>query len=140
MIQPNSSGAKIPLKLNPVEAMPMARPAAPAGAASRTSMSREGAITPLRNPADAISAVSSSGGNVTIAITSTIAAHQRDDAKIADAGVGQAEQHEEDRQHDDGGRHDALPRRLSAVGLAIGGAGIGQPHRDHQQRHGRSNR
>ena len=74
MIQPNSSGLKMPLRLNPVETIPKARPAAPAGAALRTSMSREGAITPPRKPATAIAAVNSSDGNVTVAMTSTMAA------------------------------------------------------------------
>src|SRR6185437_16064221 len=74
MIQPNSSGLMMPPMLNPVETMPKARPAAPAGAALRTSMSREGAITPPRNPAPAIAAVSSSDGSATAAISSTIAA------------------------------------------------------------------
>ena len=41
--------------------MPKARPAAPAGAALRTSMSREGAITPPRKPAVAIAAVKQDG-------------------------------------------------------------------------------
>src|SRR5205085_11758210 len=35
----NNSGLAMPLKLKPVETMPKARPAAPAGAAPRTSMS-----------------------------------------------------------------------------------------------------
>ena len=123
--------------------MPNARPAAPGGAALRTSMSREGAITPPRNPASPIAAVSTIAGRPTSAITSTIAAliakhagghlavavgavgeiaagkhargagaekrrqrdigrrernaiaaHQRHHAEIADAGIGQAEQHE----------------------------------------------
>ena len=54
MIQPNNSGLMMPPMLKPVETMPKARPAAPAGAAARTSMSREGAITPLRKPATVI--------------------------------------------------------------------------------------
>src|SRR6266699_4741158 len=74
MIQPNSSGLTMPPRLKPVETMPNARPAAPAGAASRTSMSREGAITPPRNPASAIAAVSTSEGKVTVAMTNTTAA------------------------------------------------------------------
>src|SRR5450631_3427472 len=74
MIQPNSSGLKMPLRLNPVETMPKARPAAPTGAALRTSMSREGAITPPRNPAVAIATISSSVGSVTVAMTRTVAA------------------------------------------------------------------
>ena len=37
-------------------------------------MSREGAITPPRKPAAVIAAVSKTAGNVTVAITSTIAA------------------------------------------------------------------
>ena len=62
MIQPNSSGLTMPPMLKPVETMPKARPAAPAGAALRTSISRDGAITPPRNPAAAIAAVNSSAG------------------------------------------------------------------------------
>src|SRR5688572_18747742 len=54
MIQPNSSGETMPLILKPVETMPKARPAAPGGADLRTSMSREGAITPPRKPATVI--------------------------------------------------------------------------------------
>src|SRR4030088_600240 len=74
MIQPNSSGLTMPPRLKPVETMPNARPAAPAGAALRTSISREGAITPPRNPADAIAAVNSSDGNVMVAMINTMAA------------------------------------------------------------------
>ena len=54
--------------------MAQARPAAPAGAAFRTSMSRDGAITPPRKPAAVIAAVSQIAGSVTVAITSTMAA------------------------------------------------------------------
>src|SRR6476661_5837097 len=74
MIQPNSSGLTMPPRLKPVETMPKARPAAPDGAALRTSISREGAITPPRNPAAAIAAVSNSDGNAIVAMTSTMAA------------------------------------------------------------------
>src|SRR4051794_41971282 len=63
MIQPNSSGLMMPPILKPVETMPKARPAAPGGTALRTSMSREGAITPPRNPALPIAMGSSSGGD-----------------------------------------------------------------------------
>ena len=66
MIQPNSSGLMMPPKLKPVETMPKARPAAPAGAALRTSMSRDGAITPPRKPATVIAAISRIAGNVTM--------------------------------------------------------------------------
>ena len=69
MIQPNNSGLRMPLKLKPVETMPKARPAAPAGAALRTSMSREGAITPPRNPASPIAAVSTADGRLIVAMT-----------------------------------------------------------------------
>ena len=63
MIQPNSSGLMMPPILKPVETMPKARPAAPAGAALRTSISREGAITPPRNPADAMAASAEATAN-----------------------------------------------------------------------------
>ena len=69
MIQPNNSGLRMPLKLKPVETMPNARPAAPAGAALRTSMSREGAMTPPRNPASPIAAVSTADGRLIVAMT-----------------------------------------------------------------------
>src|SRR6267154_2006819 len=59
MIQPNSSGLMMPPRLKPVETMPKARPAAPGGAALRTSMSRDGAITPPKNPAAPIAAINS---------------------------------------------------------------------------------
>src|SRR6478735_4387715 len=136
MIQPNNNGLKMPLKLKPVETMPKARPAAPGGAALRTSMSREGAITPPRNPAIPIAAeaggcdLSMAGGavgeiaagqharstcaekrgqrDVRCRESDAVARHQRDHAEIADAGIRQAEQHEEQRQHDDCRRHDAL--------------------------------
>ena len=74
MIQPNSSGLTMPPRLKPVVTMPNARPAAPAGAASRTSISREGAITPPRNPAAAIAAVKISDGSAIAAMTNTMAA------------------------------------------------------------------
>jgi len=64
----------MPERLKPVETMPKARPAAPGGAALRTSMSRDGAITPPRNPAIAIMAVSSGDGSAIVAMISTIAA------------------------------------------------------------------
>ena len=69
MIQPYSSGLRMPLKLKPVETMPKARPAVPAGAALRTSMSRDGAMTPPRNPASPRAAVSTAVGRLTVAIT-----------------------------------------------------------------------
>ena len=69
MIQPNSSGEMMPLMLKPVETMPKARPAAPGGADLRTSMSREGAITPPRKPATVIMAISSTGCGVSKAIS-----------------------------------------------------------------------
>ena len=62
-------GSTIPEKLKPVETMAKARPAAPGGAALRTSMSREGAITPPRKPAIVITAVSGIAGNVTNAMS-----------------------------------------------------------------------
>src|SRR2546429_3869136 len=74
MIQPNSSGLTIPPRVKPVVTIPNARPAAPGGAASRTSMSREGAITPPRNPAVVIAAISSSEGKLIAAMTNTMAA------------------------------------------------------------------
>src|SRR6185437_12454043 len=74
MIQPNNSGLTMPPRLKPVETMPKARPAAPAGAALRTSISRDGAITPPRNPAAVIAAINSSDGKVIVAITSTTTA------------------------------------------------------------------
>src|SRR5580658_828667 len=74
MIQPNSSGLTMPPRLKPVETMPKARPAAPGGAALRTSISREGAITPPRKPAVAIAVVNNSDGNVSVAMTCTTAA------------------------------------------------------------------
>ena len=52
----------MPPRLKPVETMANARPAAPGGAALRTSMSREGAITPPRKPASPIAAVSTISG------------------------------------------------------------------------------
>ena len=66
MIQPNSNGLRMPLKLKPVETMPKARPAAPGGAALRTSMSRDGAMTPPRKPAAPIAAVSTTDGSVVV--------------------------------------------------------------------------
>ena len=51
MIQPNSIGPIIPPVLRPIDTIPNARPTAPAGAAARTSMSRDGMIIPERNPA-----------------------------------------------------------------------------------------
>src|ERR1700761_3405428 len=51
MIQPPSMGPIVPPILNPVVTIPNTRPDAPGGAAARTSMSREGAIMPDRNPA-----------------------------------------------------------------------------------------
>ena len=74
IIQPNSRGLNMPLKLNPVETMPKARPAAPSGAALRTSMSRDGAIIPPRKPAVAMVIVSNAGGSATNAINSKTAA------------------------------------------------------------------
>src|SRR3984885_13048709 len=74
MIQPNSNGLMTPPILKPVETMPNARPAAPGGAALRTIMSREGAITQPRNAATANAAVSSNGGRVTAATINRITA------------------------------------------------------------------
>ena len=74
MTQPNSSGLTIPPRLNPVETMPNARPAAPAGAALSTSISRDGAMTPPRNPAVPIATISSGNGKLTAAMTDTITA------------------------------------------------------------------
>jgi len=74
MIQPNNSGLMMPPMLKPVDTMPKARPAVPDGAAFRTSISREGAITPPRNHADAMANVSNSGDKLIVAIMKTIAA------------------------------------------------------------------
>ena len=74
MIQPNSNGLMMPPTLKPVETIPKARPAVPGGAALRTSISREGAITPPRKPADAMAAISSGDGKLIVAIMNTIAA------------------------------------------------------------------
>src|SRR3981189_510394 len=67
MIQPNTRGLTMPPRLKPGDTMPKARPAAPGGAELRPSMSREGAMTPPRNPAVPIAAVSSSDGKLTVA-------------------------------------------------------------------------
>ena len=72
MIQPNRIGLTMPLMLKPVETMPKARPAAPGGAALRTIMSRDGAITPPRKPASVIMAISSTGCGESIAMRTTI--------------------------------------------------------------------
>src|SRR5258708_1109957 len=72
MIQPNNNGLTMPPRLKPVVTMPKARPAAPDGAALRTSMSREGAITPPRNPAMPIAVANSREGSVTLPMPSTM--------------------------------------------------------------------
>ena len=54
MIKPNISGPTMPPMLNPLVTMPKVRPIAPGGAAARTSMSRDGMISPPSSPARAI--------------------------------------------------------------------------------------
>src|ERR1700750_1358591 len=101
MIQPNSSGLTIPEKLKPVETMAKARPAAPGGAALRTSMSREGAIMPPRKPAAVMIAVSAGAGQ-------------------ARGGGGRRQRHERDHEHEDGVDGEADRRNLAVTLGAVG--------------------
>ena len=74
MIQPNNRGLMMPPILKPVETMPKARPAAPAGAALRTSMSREGgdhAAEEAREPHGGVSARSAAARPAAMTSTST---------------------------------------------------------------------
>ena len=51
--KPKISGPITPPRLNPVETIPKVRPSAPTGDALRTNISRDGAMTPIKNPAQA---------------------------------------------------------------------------------------
>ena len=53
MMKPNISGPTMPPILKPLVTMPKVRPIAPGGAAARTSMSRDGMISPPSSPAAA---------------------------------------------------------------------------------------
>src|SRR5258708_17376340 len=80
MIQPNNNGLTMPPRLKPVVTMPKARPAAPDGAALRTSISREGAITPPRKPAMPIAVANAIEGSVTLAMPTTMPAVRSEQA------------------------------------------------------------
>ena len=54
--------------------MPNTRPAAPGGAALRTSMSREGSIMPLRKPASPMPTTSAGAGRLSTVISSVTTA------------------------------------------------------------------
>ena len=69
-----------------------------------------------------------------------VAAHQRHHAEIADAGVGQAKQHEKHRQHDQRRGDDVFSRYARARRPVPVGAGLGDPHHDEQQGDQRADR
>src|SRR3546814_13167630 len=66
-IQPNSIGPTAPPTLKPVETMPKERPAAPGGAAARTSMSRAGATRTEKQPARAMTGTKEKAGRDEVA-------------------------------------------------------------------------
>ena len=92
IIQPNSNGPMMPPMLKPVVTMPNTRPAAPGGAARRTSMSRKGCIMPKMTP----------------------------DRHMTSTRTGTESDEHGNRQHDQRGQPEAeaatLPWRLDLVG------------------------